>query len=407
MKNLNNPLTALKHKNYRYYWLGMCVSLTGTWMQNMAQPWLALILTKSPLLVSLVGALQFLPVLLFSAFMGVIVDRLPKKKLLVLTQSVSAAISLILAILVFTQMIQYWHLLILSLLLGVVNALDMPARQSFIIELVDKKNLMNAIALNSTAFNAARIVGPALAGIIIFYFGMAVCFFANSISYVAVLISLIFIKPNIVCQISAVKKKILAEAKDGFIYIYKHKVLFNTLFFVAIIGTFAANFSVLVPVMTMEVLHQGEAGYGFLMSFLGVGSLIGAIFIASISRNGPSNFIMKIIPAIIGVLLIGIGFMSLYILVGFFLAVTGFFFVAFSSNANSTMQIYTDNEYRGRVMSIYSLVFAGSTPIGNLYAGFFAERFGANTGFMACGGIILLLLIPLYIYNIKNSDKIS
>lgn len=395
----NNPFISMKHKNFRYYWIGMCVSLIGTWMQNIAQPWLAYSLTKSPFLLSLIGTLQFTPVLFFSLFAGVIVDKLPKKRILLFTQSTSLVITFILAVLVWKGQIQYWHILVMSTALGIVNTFDMPSRQSFVIELVGKEGLMNAIALNSMAFNTARIIGPAVAGIIMGYFGIAVCFFINSISFAAVLISLFFIKPMQVQNKPKNKNRVLDEIKDGLRYISHNDVLLNTLLVVAIVGTFAPNFNVLVPVFAKEILKQNEAGFGILMSFMGFGSFLGAMSMATLSKSGPKKFIIYIVPLIVGAFLIITGFTSIYLITGIFLAVTGFFFISFSSNANSTLQINSSNEYRGRVMSVYTLVFAGSTPLGNLYAGLFAERFNARIGFIACGAIIILLMIPLFIHK--------
>jgi MFS family permease len=265
---ISNPFHALKHKSFRYYWLGMCVSMTGTWMQNVAQPWLAYELTNSPFLLSLIGAMQFTPVLLFSLFAGVLVDKFPKKNLLIFTQSSSLVITLILAILVFTGRIQYWHLLITATSLGLVNTIDMPTRQSFIIELVGPEDLMNGIALNSAIFNVARIIGPALGGIIMGYWGVAICFLANSISYGAVLISLVFIKPIVPEKAPEIKEHVIKKIKGGLQYIFSRDVLFITLLILAVVATFAMNFNVLVPVFTIEVLHLKETGFGFLMSMM-------------------------------------------------------------------------------------------------------------------------------------------
>ena len=395
----NNPFISLKHKNFRYYWIGMCVSLIGTWMQNIAQPWLAYSLTKSPLLLSLIGTLQFTPVLIFSLFAGVVIDKFSKKRILLFTQSASLIITLILAILVWKGKIQYWHILIMSTALGIVNAIDMPSRQSLVIELVGKEDLMNAIALNSMAFNIARIIGPALAGIVMGYAGVAVCFFANSISFAAVLISLFFIKPTPAVRKPKANSNILEEIKDGLKYIYHKDILLYTILVMAIVGTFGPNFNVLVPIFAKEILKQNEAGFGILMSFMGFGSFLGAMFIATLSKSGPKKFVIYIVPLIVGALLIIIGYTNIYLITGIFLAITGFFFISFSSSANSTLQLNSSNEYRGRVMSVYTLVFAGSTPLGNLYAGLFTERFNARIGFAACGAIIILLMIPLFIYK--------
>ncbi len=398
MANLNNPFISLRHKNFRYYWVGMCISQIGTWMQNIAQPLLAYKLTDSPFLLGLIGALQFLPVLLFSLFAGVIIDRFPKKKILIITQSASMLITLLLAILAFTGNIRYWHLIIMATALGLANTLDMPARQSFVIELVGKEDLMNAIALNSTVFNISRIIGPAIAGILMEYSGPAVCFFANAISFGAVLISLFFIKPiNMKTQAIEKGKTVFQNIREGIRYILKNEILFTTIIIMAVVGTFAPNFSVLVPVFTSKILHMNEAGFGYLMSFMGVGSLFGAVFVASFSRSEPKRFILRAVPVVVGLLLILIAFTDTFILTGLALAVTGFFFVMFSSSSNSALQLNTDNEHRGRVMSIYTLVFAGSTPIGNLYAGAITENFNARFGFILCGAAIIVLMIPILV----------
>jgi MFS family permease len=402
IKNLNNPFIALRHKNFRYYWFGMCVSLIGTWMQNIAQPWLAYTLTKSPLLLSLVGAMQFTPVLLFSLFAGPFIDRFSKKKILLFTQTTSAIITLLLAILIATDNIRYWHILVMAAALGMVNTLDMPARQAFVIELVGKEDLMNAIALNSSVFNAARIVGPAIAGVLMGVAGIAPCFFINFLSFFAVIMGLLFIKPVHVQKTDNNDVDILCSIKDGLKYIYSNDILLKTLLSTAIMGTFAVNYNVLVPVFTRVVLKREETGFGLLMSFLGIGSLIGALSIASRSKSGPNKFILKFAPPAVSTFLIITAFMDIYLLAGLSIAVTGFFFVAFSSTANSTMQLNTRDEYRGRVMSAYTLVFGGLVPIGNLYAGFFTENFGPRAGFVACGVIIAVLFAFLHMKNSKR-----
>lgn len=412
MKKLDyqNPFTSLKHKNFRYYWIGMCVSLIGTWMQNIAQPWLAYSLTKSAFLLSLIGTLQFTPVLLFSLFAGIIIDKYSKKKILILTQSFSMFITLILAFLVLTKQIQYWHILVTSTALGFVNTLDMPTRQSFVIELVGKEDLINAVALNSSVFNLARVIGPAAAGIIMGYIGMSACFFINSISFGAVIISLLFIKPIEKPKTSNRSVKVIANIKDGLKYIHRKEIILNTILTVAIIGTFAMNLNVLVPVFAKELLHKQEAGFGFLMSFMGIGSFIGAMLVAALGKSGPNRFarfVLNVVPFINAIFLMLTGFSRSYFLTGLLLAFTGLSFVSFSSTANSTIQINSADEYRGRVMSVYSLVFAGSTPVGNLYAGTISQNFGSNIGFIACGGIIIVLLIPLYAYRSGKKQSFS
>ena len=395
----NNPFVSLKHKNFRYYFIGMCVSTTGTWMQNTAQPWLAYILTKSAFLLSLVSALQFLPVLLFSLFAGVIIDRVPKKKILIVTQSGSMLITFALFLLVWSGKIQYWHLLVSSTLLGIVNTLDMPSRQTFVAELVGHGDLMNAVALNSMTFNAARIIGPSIAGIVMGTFGISVCFLANSISFGAVLLSLLFIHPAVSpAALQNTGKNIMASIQEGLLYIRRRDILLITLLVTAVVGTFAPNFSVTIPVFAQQILHQGETGYGFLMSFMGAGSLCGALMIATLSNTGPKKFVLYAVPLIVGTSLALVGTTNVYFLTSLTLAITGFFFIAYNSSANSVMQLNTEDNYRGRVMSVYTLVNAGSTPIGNLFVGSMDNWFGARMGFIASGIVILVLMLPIYCY---------
>jgi len=406
-KKFNNPFSALKHKNFRYYWICMCISLIGTWMQNIAQPWLAYSLTNSPFLLSLVGALQFTPMLFFSLFAGVLVDRFPKKNILFFTQSGSLLITLALAILVWSGHVRYWHILVSAAALGMVNTLDMPTRQSFIIELVGKEDLMNAIALNSSIFNMARVIGPALAGIVMGTMGIASCFYLNSLSFAAVIIGLFFIHPMPVERRRQKKGEIFSDIKDGLKYIANHKNLSKTIQTLAIVGIFAMNFNVLVPVFAKEILKQQEAGFGFLMSFVGLGSFAGAMLIATMSKSGPKKFMLNIVPLFIAALLILTGVMNAYIMTGLTLAATGLCFVAFASTANSSVQLNATDEYRGRVISVYILVFGGSVPIGNLYTGLISDHFGPRAGFIACGGIIFLLLGARYLYERNKNVLVS
>lgn len=398
----NNPFSAFKHKSFLYYWSCMCISLIGTWMQNIAQPWLAYSLTGSPFLLSLVGALQFTPMLLFSLFSGAIIDRFHKKKILFFTQSSSLVITLVLATLVWSGHVQYWHILVSATALGMVNTLDMPTRQCFIIELVGKEDLMNAIALNSSVFNMARVLGPALAGIIMGTMGVASCFYINSFSFAAVIVGLFFIHPISVQEIRKGHGEILSDIKDGLKYIVNHEYLSKTIQMVAIVGIFGTNFNVLVPVFAKVILGQQETGFGFLMSFVGVGSFIGAMLIATMSKSGPQKFVLNIVPLFLAALLILTGFTDIFTLTGLCLAAAGLCFVAFIASANSSLQLNATDEYRGRVISLYTLVFGGSVPIGSLYSGIISEYFGPRAGFIACGGIIFLLTGVRYLFKRKS-----
>lgn len=406
-RRFNNPFISLKHKNFRCYFFGMCISTIGTWMQNTAQPWLAYELTKSAFLLSLVSALQFTPVLLFSLFAGEFIDRVPKKNILIFTQLASMVITFVLSILVWSGKIQYWHLLISSTLLGIVNTFDMPTRQSFIVEMVGHDDLMNAIALNSMTFNVARIIGPSFAGIVMGLFGISVCFLANSISFGAVLISLFFIHPIVSPTVQKNNgQNIFTNIKDGLVYIRNHDILLITLLVTAVVGTFTPNFNVTIPVFAKQILNQGETGYGFLMSIMGIGSLCGALLIATLSKTGPKRFILYVVPIMDGLFLALVGCTSTFLLTGLTLAITGFFFVAYNSNANSAMQLNVEDSFRGRVMSVYTFVNAGSTPIGNLFVGAVDNWFGARMGFFSTGAAILILMIPIYCYLNKRRKSL-
>ena len=403
---LNNPFISLKHKNYLYYFCGMCVSTIGTWMQNTAQPWLAYSLTKSALLLSVVSALQFVPAMLFSLFAGVLIDRLPKKKMLVLTQSLSLVITFAVWVLVASGNIQYWHLLVSASLMGLVNTLDMPLRQALVVELVGHDDLVNAIALNSLTFNAARLLGPSIAGLVMGSLGVSACFLINSISFGAVLFSLIFIHP-VPCTRpeDCGGMGVMESIKEGLRYIVKNEQLFVTMLFIAVVSIFAFNFGVSVPVFATQVLGLAETGYGFLMSAVGAGAFLGALLVASMSKSGPRRFVLSVFPAISGVVLIVVGYMNGFVSTSLALALGGFLCVTYLSMANSNIQIHTEDRFRGRVMSVYSLIVAGSSPIGNLFVGAADNWFGARMGFIACGAAILILIVPIFVFIGMRRDR--
>jgi MFS family permease len=397
---------ALTHKNYRYFWMGQCVSLIGTWMQNIGQSWLVYTLTDSPLLLGLVGTIQFLPITLFSLFAGVVVDRFPKKKILLVTQTISMLLAFTLSALVFTDTIRYEYILVLALILGFTNTLDMPTRQSFMIEVVGKEHLMNGIALNSATFNLARILGPAVGALLMTGLGAAWCFLLNGLSFLAVIYGLLHIEPIPYVRKIRSDKKILIEIVDGLKYIYKTPALFKTVLLVTVMGIFAFNYSVLLPVFTREVLHQESGTYGFLLSSMGVGSLIGALSVSFKSKTGPKIKVLFTSAAIVGLMLIFTGMSRLQYLTALSLAITGIFNIYFSTTANSTLQMNSKDEYRGRVMSVYALVFAGSTPIGNLFSGAAADGFGAPWAFILSGLIIIVFLIIFIALFKKKESKI-
>jgi len=398
---------ALTHDNFRIYWLGQCVSLIGTWMQSIGQTWLVFSLTGSPLLVGLLGAVQFLPITIFSLFAGVIIDKYPKKKILLITQLISMILAFTLSALVFTHTVRYEYVLILALILGFTNTVDMPTRQSFTIEMAGKKDLMNAIALNSASFNLARIIGPSIGALVMASFGAGWCFLFNGLSFMAVLVSLLKLRISSYVRVK-VSNDLLKEIKDGLKYIAGEPALLQTVLMVLIIGIFVFNFNVLLPVFSKIVLHQGETVYGLLMSALGVGSLFGALMVSLNSKSGPKDKVLIGSALIVSITLILISFTKTYYYSAMLLVITGIFNIWFSTTANSMLQITTKDEYRGRVMSVYSLVFAGATPIGNMFAGFTTDKFGADTSFLL-SGVLTIALIGLLklLFMIKLHGKKS
>lgn len=378
-------LIALNSRNFRLFWFGQLVSLIGTWMQTTGQDWLVLQITHSAWLLGVVGALQFLPILLFSLFSGVIADRVPKKKLLVCTQISSMTLAAILCILVFTGTVQIWQIFILASLLGITNSLDMPVRQSFVVEMVGKDTLPNAIALNATSFNLARIIGPSIAGILISLFGEAPLFLINTISFIPVLYSFylmhsseLFNQPSKQTQQQGTFKSL----NEGLSYIVRVPVVFMLIALVGVVSLFGINFNVVLPLFADTVLKVGSQGYGFISSAFGLGALLSAVWIAWSNKAATMNQLL------IGALLFAVtealfAISHVYILSLIFIAVVGFNQISFTARANSMLQAVTPNHLRGRIMSVYTIVFAGTTPIGNLFIGAFASAFGASIALIA------------------------
>jgi MFS family permease len=402
---LNATFASLKYKDFRYFWFGQCISLTGTWIQRTAQIWLVYTLTKSPLLVGLLGVCQFLPMLLFSLFAGVFVDRFPKKKILLATQTIFMLQAFTLTGLTYFNVVQYWHVFILSALFGLTQTLDMPARQAFFIEMVGKKDLMNAISLNSTIVNLAKIVGPAVSGLTYLAFGPVICFLVNGLSYIAVLWGMLLIStPDRVIQRE--RRNVLQEIKEGIDYIRQNETLVYNVLAMAVVCTFAMNNDVLLPVFAKTALGKGATGYTTLMTAAGVGSLCAALVMATRSRNGVRSKLLMIDSLVVSALLIIIGFTRVYWMSMILIAAVGFVNLTFINMANAIFQLNSTDEYRGRVMSVYAFLNQGSTPLGNFFAGTVMEHFGGGAGFLACGLTTLLLVIPLLL-KLRSRMKLA
>ena len=400
---LANSFAALRHRNFRYFWIGQCISLLGTWMQRTAQLWLVYSITKSPFLLGILGVFQFGPMLLFSLFAGSLVDRFPKRTLLIITQTILMLQAFVLAFLVWAGHVRYWHILVLAALMGLVNTIDMPTRQSFIMELVGKADLLSGVALNSAIVNLAKILGPAISGVAIVSLGTASCFFLNGVSFIAVIIGLFCITTDA----GAVRRNsgnILTEAWAGVRYIIASPVLLRAILVMLAVGTFAMNSDVIIPVFAKEVVHQGANGYGCLLAAMGIGSLIGAVLVSIRSGKGPRGRLLFGSAVLECFFYVILGFVQDYLPAMAVLVILGFCSVVFMTTANSTVQLNSGDEYRGRTMSVYTLAFAGTTPIGNFFAGSVTEKLGAGAGFFACGFVTLLCIaaLLLWIWEKKN-----
>ncbi len=397
---MDNNFHALTNKNYRYYWIGQFVSLIGTWMQSTGQAWLVYTLTDSPMILGVLGLMQFLPVTILSLFAGVFVDKYSKKKILLATQSVSMVLALILAVLVFTNAVRYEYILILAFLQGITNAIDLPARQTFVFEIVGRKNLMNALALNSVIQNLARIMGPAIAAALMATVGAGWCFFVNALSFMALIVGLIRMKviPYVRGEIS---NNVFCEIKDGLRYMYNNRILFQTLLMVLVIGTFSCNYNVLMPVFVKDILHQGAEGFGILMAAMGIGSLIGALTISGKNRSNPSMTVMLFSALIIGVLYALIGFIAPYAAILVFFAMIGTFGIYFATTANAMLQVNSTDQYRGRIISVYCMVFAGAIPVGSLLSGLVIDNLGITPAFKLTGILIICLIIIIFLVFLR------
>lgn len=394
-----HPLAALSHRNFRLFFMGQLVSLIGTWMQTVGQQWLVIDrLTPSPFLLSLVNAAQFLPVLVLSLAAGAMADWVPKRRLVIATQSVLMTLALVLALLTWTGVVRYWHILVLSLLLGTASAFDMPARQSFLVEMVGREDLMNAIALNSAIFNGARVLGPWVAGKAIARLGISAAFFFNGISFLAVIAALLAMNIEDKAHPRIALRGISKDIREGLAYVRRTPILLTLNLLMALISIFVLNFNVLNPVLAKQVLHQDAEGFSSLMSAMGLGALLGAIILAVISRFGP-----RLALVFGGAAAVSLAELSLVAAHTPFAAVAILFvagaaMIIFTASTNTLLQTNVSDNLRGRVMSVYSLVFGGVTPIGALLTGTVLDVGGPSAGFIMGGtmGLISVTLVLIW-----------
>jgi len=387
-----NPFAALRYRNFRLFFTGQLISLIGTWMQRIAQAWLVLELTNSPFLLGLVNALQWLPVLFLSLIGGVVADRVSKRSLLVVTQTLQMLQAFALGFLILTGTIQFWHIVVLAAALGVTAAFDIPTRQAFIFEMVEGEDMLNAVALNSTIFNAARLFGPAVAGVAIATIGMATAFLANGVSFMPVIAALLMMNVRWTQTVEA-GAGMFAHLQEGIDYLRRTPRTMQIITLVAAQSVFAMNFTVIVPVLAKDVLHLEAAGFGYLMSTQGGGALVGALGVASFSRIGPKPIFLfggAAAMALADLVLAGV---HQFALAGLLLAAAGASLVLFTATANTTLQVTTPDNLRGRIMSMYAVVMGGMTPIGAVVAGSLAQFWGAPGALLVGGGMGLAAVV--------------
>ncbi len=406
-KLFGSGFASLKHRNFRLFFIGQCVSLIGTWMQNIGQTWLVLQITQSALKLSIVTMIQFLPMMLFSLIAGTVVDRFSKRKVLIFTQISMMILAIILATLAFFNVIQYWHILILALLLGLVNTLDMPARHSYFIELVGRQDLMNAIALNSGIFNLARIIGPAIAGLLIGLVGIPICFYLNALSFLAVIIGLFMIRTiedhPIADKIESINQ-VFTDIKNGLNYVRNTNTILMPLILIGVLSLLAMNYNVLIPIFAKQTLGLNASGYGIIMMFMGLGSFVGALGVAARSQSGPKNQYLVIGALTTCLFLILLGFVTNYLFACVTLFILGFCSTIFIALNNSVIQLNAKNDMRGRVMSVNTLVRFGITPIGSLATGLLIEYVGVSMS-MILSGLLSLIITVLTLLLIRQNRQ--
>ena len=413
VKGLLRAFLALRHRNFRLFWFGQMISLTGTWMQTIGQAWLVLQLTQSAWLLGIVGALQFLPVMLLSLFGGVLADRVPKRKVLLFTQSFAMLQAAVLWILVATGEVRLWHVLVLATLLGLTNAIDMPTRQAFVVEMVGREDLPNAIALNSSLFNLARIVGPGIGGIIIAWMGVAPLFLLNAISFIPVIIGLALIDLNglyaqgkrldTIHKVDTAKQSTWQSLREGLAYVVHTPSILLIIAVVGIVSLFGINFNVVLPLFATSVLHTGAEGFGFISSAFGLGSLLCALWLAWSNHKPTIHYLLVSAFVFCGIEAF-FAISQFYALSLILIAGVGFAMIAFSATANTTVQTVAPDHLRGRVMSVYMLVFAGSIPFGNLITGGLAHLFGAPVALLVGAGVSLVAVISAWVLR-KPAEK--
>jgi MFS family permease len=384
-----DTFAALKHRNFRLFFVGQLVSLIGSWMQSTAQGWLVYQLTGSKVLLGAVSAVGSLPMLLLSVWGGSVADRHPKRTVVFCSQTGMMLLAFVFAILVGSGRIQPWHILVLAALGGVAMAFDMPARQAFMVEMTSREDLMNAVSLNSSIVNGARVVGPAVAGFLMAHVGMTWCFLLNGLSFIAVLAGLLMMRlPKFVPPAGPASTG--RHMLEGFAYVAGHRRLRTLLLLFAVVGIFGWSYSVLLPAYATDILHVGERGYGALLSANGLGALLGALTVATYGNRVRPRIMVLGGLWVFSAMLLLLAAVRWYPLVLACMAVGGWGMLLYFATTNTLIQTSVSDQMRGRVMGIWALVFGGMMPIGGLESGLLSQAVGVPwtvaVGALVCAG---------------------
>ena len=382
---------TLRFRNYRLFFGGQLVSLTGSWMQQVALTWLVYRLTNSAILLGVVGFASQMPMFILSPFAGVMADRMNRHHIIIVTQSLSMLQAAVLTVLTLTGTIEVWHIIALSAFLGLVNAVDIPTRQSFLLDMIEsREDLANAIALNSSMFNGARLVGPSIAGLVIAAVGEGLCFLLNALSYVAVIVALLAMKIKRQKPPEMKHQKVLEGLHEGLRYAFGSVPIRSILLLIALVSLMGMPFTVLMPIFAKDILHGGSHTLGFLMGSTGVGALTGALVLAS-RKNvlGLSRWIAAA-AATFGVGLVAFSFSHTFWLSMIMLYIIGLGMMVQMASSNTILQTITDDDKRGRVMSFYTMSFMGMVPFGSLLAGSLASVIGAPMTLTVCGISVII-----------------
>jgi MFS family permease len=387
-------LRALQYRNFQLFFSGQLISLIGTWMQNLAQAWLVYRLTGSMVLLGGISFCSQIPIFVFSPVGGIVADRYSRHRVVIATQTLSMLLALALAALTLTHTVQIWHIFVLSALLGVVNAFDIPARQSFIVDMVARADLMNAIALNSSMFNASRVVGPAIAGILIAAIGEGWCFFANGISYIAVIVGLLLMRVERHERVADSGSPI-SNIIEGFRFVLRSPAIHVLLILLGIASISAMPFTVLMPVFADRILHGGPKALGWLTGCAGMGALAAALLLASRQTLKGLSVWVAIASTAFGVGLVIFAVSRTFLFSAAILVPVGFSLMLQMGASNTLIQSMVPDQLRGRVMGVYSMMIIGMAPFGGLLAGLVADRLGAPIT-VAIGGVTCLISAGIF-----------